>query len=70
MHPVQETSLLIPSANYLAVGQIYLLDNPLLRTPLQVSTSNRGSSVIGARRPARTSSTRTLIESFGNTTST
>ena len=26
------------AANYLAVGQIYLLDNPLLRGPLRPST--------------------------------
>ena len=26
------------AANYLSVGQIYLLDNPLLREPLQPST--------------------------------
>ena len=33
-------------ANYLTAAQIYLKDNPLLR-----STSSRGSSVTGARRP-------------------
>ena len=26
------------AANYLSVGQIYLLDNPLLREPLRAST--------------------------------
>ena len=36
--------------NYLAVGQIYLLDNPLLREPLSASTSSRGCSATGARR--------------------
>ena len=41
------------AANYLSVGQIYLLDNPLLSEPLErSSTSSRGCSAIGARRPA------------------
>ena len=40
------------AANYLSVGQIYLLDNPLLREPLRPSTSSRGCSVTGAPRPA------------------
>ena len=39
------------AANYLSVGQIYLLDNPLLREPLRRSTSSRGCSATGARRP-------------------
>ena len=39
------------AANYLSVGQIYLLDNPLLREPLGPSTSSRACSGIGARRP-------------------
>ena len=39
------------AANYLSVGQIYLLDNPLLREPLRSSTSSRGCSATGARRP-------------------
>src|SRR5271165_6419959 len=30
------------AANYLAVGQIYLLDNPLLREPLQPHQAGRG----------------------------
>ena len=38
------------AANYLSVGQIYLLDNPLLREPLRRSTSSRGCSATGARR--------------------
>ena len=47
------------AANYLSVGQIYLFDNPLLKTPLcDGSTSSRACSDIGARRPASTSSTR------------
>ena len=36
------------AANYLTVGQIYLLDNPLLREPLRPSTSSRGCSATGA----------------------
>ena len=41
------------AANYLSVGQIYLLDNPLLREPLDGrSTSSRGCSATGAPRPA------------------
>ena len=40
------------AANYLSVGQIYLLDNPLLREPLRWSTSSRACSATGARRPA------------------
>ena len=47
------------AANYLSVGQIYLLGNPLLREPLEPSTSSRGCSATGGRRPASTSSTRT-----------
>ena len=38
------------AANYLSVGQIYLLDNPLLREPLRPSTSSPGCSAIGGRR--------------------
>ena len=39
------------AANYLSVGQIYLLDNPLLREPLRLSTSSRACSAIGERHP-------------------
>ena len=39
------------AANYLSVGQIYLLANPLLREPLRPSTSSLGCSATGARRP-------------------
>ena len=40
------------AANYLSVGQIYLLDNPLLREPPDgATTSSRGCSATGARRP-------------------
>ena len=38
------------AANYLSVGQIYLLDNPLLHEPLSWSISSRGCSAIGAPR--------------------
>ncbi len=38
------------AANYLSVGQIYLLDNPLLKEPLKRSTSNHACSATGARR--------------------
>jgi xylulose-5-phosphate/fructose-6-phosphate phosphoketolase len=41
------------AANYLSVGQIYLLDNPLLREPLRSSTSSRACSATGARRRAQ-----------------
>ena len=40
------------AANYLSVGQIYLMDNPLLREPLDPRTSSRGCSATGARRRA------------------
>jgi xylulose-5-phosphate/fructose-6-phosphate phosphoketolase len=40
------------AANYLSVGQIYLMDNPLLREPLRPSTSSRGCSGTGAPRRA------------------
>ena len=41
------------AANYLAVGQIYLLDNPLLRRAARrSSTSSRACSATGARPPA------------------
>ena len=39
------------AANYLSVGQIYLLDNPLLRRAAPARTSSRGCSGTGARRP-------------------
>ena len=39
------------AANYLSVGQIYLLNNPLLKTPCPATTSNRGFSGTGAPRP-------------------
>ena len=38
------------AANYLAVGQIYLLDNPLLRSRWPRSTSSRACSATGVRR--------------------
>ena len=39
------------AANYLSVGQIYLLDNPLLRGRSGRRTSSRACSATGARRP-------------------
>ncbi len=43
------------AANYLSVGQIYLLDNPLLRDAAGARrTSSRGSSATGARPRAST----------------
>ncbi len=36
------------AANYLSVGQIYLLDNPLLREPLRLEHTNPACSVTGA----------------------
>ncbi len=40
------------ASNYLSVGQIYLLDNPLLTSRSSASTSNRGCSGTGGRRRA------------------
>ena len=42
------------AANYLAAGQLYLLDNPLLKEPLKPSTQEEKSSATGARCPVRT----------------
>ena len=39
------------AANYLSVGQIYLLDNPLLREPLRLEHVKPDCSVTGAPRP-------------------
>ena len=47
------------AANFLSVGQIYLLDNPLLREPLKPSTSSPGCWGTGARRRGRRSPTST-----------
>jgi len=61
--PLSETELrkldaLWRASNYLSLGQIYLLDNPLLRKPLaRGSTSSRGCSDTGAPRRVSTSST-------------
>ena len=38
------------AANYLSVGQIYLLDNPLLRRSLEPRTSSPGCSGTGGPR--------------------
>jgi phosphoketolase len=40
------------AANYLSVGQIYLLDNPLLERPLERSDIKRGCWAIGERSGA------------------
>jgi xylulose-5-phosphate/fructose-6-phosphate phosphoketolase len=39
-----------PAANYLSVGQIYLLSNALLAEPLRASTSSHACWGIGAPR--------------------
>lgn len=39
------------AANYLAVGQIYLMANPCWRSRWPPSTSNRGCSATGAPHP-------------------
>jgi xylulose-5-phosphate/fructose-6-phosphate phosphoketolase len=38
------------AANYLSVGQIYLLDNPLLERPLERTDLKPRCSAIGGRR--------------------
>ena len=43
------------ASNYLAAGQLYLLDNPLLRCPLTRDDVKRRSLATGAPCPARTS---------------
>jgi len=52
------------AANYLSVGQIYLLDNPLLREPLRLSISSRVYLGIGVPAPASTSSMSTSTDSL------
>ena len=47
------------AANYLSVGQIYLLDNPLLKRPLALADVKHMLLGHWARRPARISSTPT-----------
>ena len=44
------------AANYLAVGMIYLQDNPLLREPLKPEHIKTACSATGARAPVRPSS--------------
>ena len=46
------------AANYLSVTQIYLFDNPLLKTPLKEEHVKPRLLATGARRRALTSSTR------------
>jgi phosphoketolase len=58
------------AANYLSVGQIYLLDNPCCESRCASSTSSRACSGTGARRPGSTSSTRTSIARSWPTIST
>ena len=58
------------AANYLSVGQIYLLDNPLLREPLRPAHIKPRLSATGARHPDLISSTFTSTGSFATTTST
>ena len=43
------------AANYLAVGQIYLYDNPLLKRPLTLADVKHMLLGTGAQRPGRTS---------------
>ena len=45
------------AANYLSVGQIYLMDNPLLNEPLRASTSSHACSATGEPHRGRTSFT-------------
>ena len=47
------------AANYLSVGQIYLLDNPMLRRPLQAEDVKPRLLGHWGTTPASTSSTRT-----------
>ena len=47
------------AANYLAAGQLYLLDNPLLREPLRPGTSSAPWWATGVRCRAKTLSTPT-----------
>ena len=47
------------AANYLTVGQIYLLDNPLLREPLKPEHVKPRLLATGAPAPGSTCSTRT-----------
>ena len=42
------------AANYVSVGQIYLLDNPLLRRPLEADDIKPRFWATGARRPGST----------------
>ena len=50
------------ACNYVSVGQIYLLDNPLLRKPLEASTSSRGCLATSAPHPGSPSSMPTSTE--------
>jgi len=58
------------AANYLAVGMIYLQDNPLLKEPLRSEHIKNGCWAIGAPAPARPSSGPMPTGRFATTTST
>ena len=58
------------AANYLSVGQIYLLDNPLLAAARHSSISSHACSATGERRRGSISSTHTSTASLGSTIST
>ena len=47
------------ASNYLSACQLYLLDNPLLKQPLELLISRKRSSATGAPSPVRTSSIHT-----------
>ena len=52
------------AANYLTVGQIYLQENPLLRSLCVLNRSNHACLGIGERHPASISSMSTSIGLF------
>jgi hypothetical protein len=56
------------AANYLSVGQIYLYDDPLLKSRSGASTSSRGCWAIGGPLRGSTSSTSTSTGSSRITT--
>jgi len=58
----------VRAANYLTAGQIYRMDNPLLRRPLVPTDIKPAFSAIGGRALDSTSSTPTWIGRFGSVT--
>ena len=58
------------AANYLSAGQLYLLDNPLLREPLTMDHVKKKIVVTGVLYLVRTLSMFTLTESSRNMTLT